>query len=363
MSERTARPRNPRIEALRLVAIAGIAVFHTFQPWFAAATDGAWAAEPLTLAALGCTSLLGAYGNHVFFLVSGLFLIPRAATASSEPGYWPAQGRSLARRALVIAATVALYGIAALAVSAWAFPLDGVELGQFGWLVGGLEFIWVYLACVAAAPVIGWAWQRCRHPRAVVCALAAAAFAVNAYIAFVSPGSDVRGLLEWRKLMSAATYLVAFLVGGALGEKNLALPAPMLAACGAVALLAEVAAAFAGDLRLLEALSFKSTSLLSFALAVASVALAAQPRPAKDAPTRRAVIALAPSILGFYVAQSMFYTLWRSVADAACDAGLTLGGQAGLIVAGVAVSLAILAVTLLVDHAVRIPLLRAACLA
>ena len=126
MSESTARARNLRIEALRLVAIAGIAIFHTFQPWFAAATDGTWQAAPPTLAALGLVSLLGALGNHVFFLVSGYFLVPRAARAAGEPGYWGAQARALGRRALLIGVSVALYATLALAVSAWVVPLDGV---------------------------------------------------------------------------------------------------------------------------------------------------------------------------------------------------------------------------------------------
>lgn len=39
MEKTVKKPRNPRIEALRLVAIVAIAVFHTFQPWFAAAAD------------------------------------------------------------------------------------------------------------------------------------------------------------------------------------------------------------------------------------------------------------------------------------------------------------------------------------
>ena len=37
MEKTVKKSRNPRIEALRLVAIVAIAVFHTFQPWFAAA--------------------------------------------------------------------------------------------------------------------------------------------------------------------------------------------------------------------------------------------------------------------------------------------------------------------------------------
>lgn len=360
MSESTARPRNLRIEALRLVAIAGIAVFHTFQPWFSEATDGSWAAGPPALAALGCVNLLGAYGNNVFFLISGLFLVPRAAAAASAPGYWSSQGRALARRALVIGATVALYGVLALAVSAWVTPLSGVSLSDPGWLLGGLEFIWVYLACMVATPVIGWVWRRVARPRAAVVAILACVFAVNAYIAFVSPGSDVRGLLEWRKLMSALTYLAAFLAGGALGEKNLARPGRALAASCAAALLLEGAAAAAGSTWLLEALSFKSTSLLSFALAAASVALAAQGRPTPgDTPARRAVQLLAPSILGFYVIQSMFYSLWRPVADAACEAGLIACGAAGMLLAGTAASLAVLVVALLIDRAVRVAPLRA----
>ena len=111
MSHRTQthKQRNPRVEALRLVAIVGIAIFHTFQPWFEAATDGSWAASPLTLVAVGLISLLGAYGNHVFFLISGFFLVPRAAARSGEPGYWREQARAAARRSVAILLTVALY--------------------------------------------------------------------------------------------------------------------------------------------------------------------------------------------------------------------------------------------------------------
>ena len=71
---------------------------------------------------------------------------------------------------------------------------------------------------VLATPLMGWVWRRVRRPVPVVWALVACVFAVNAYIAFVSPGDEVRGLLEWRKLMSAVSYLVSFLAGGALGE-------------------------------------------------------------------------------------------------------------------------------------------------
>lgn len=370
MSEKPTRPRDARVEALRLVAIAGIAVFHTFQPWFSAATDGTWAAGAGTLCALGCVNLLGAFGNNVFFLISGLFLVPTAARASSRKDFWRDQARRTLRRAAVIGATVALYGVCALAVSAWALPLPGVSLHETGWLLGGLEFIWVYLVVVALSPVIGWVWARLRHPRAVVWALVAATFAVNAYIAFFSPGDEVRGLLEWRKLMSALTYLVAFLAGGALADARPAHPGRALAAVALAGVALEGGAALAGDLRLIEALSFKSTSLLSFALAALCVLVArggaggGAAAGGTHAEGRAAglVRALTPSILGFYVMQSLFHGVWRPVADAACSAGAALG-DAGLLLLGAAVSLAILAVALLLDRLVRIPLLRALHLA
>lgn len=386
MSEKPARARNARIEALRLVAIAGIAVFHTFQPWFAAATDGAWAAGTATLGTLGCVNLLGAFGNNVFFLISGLFLVPAAARASSREGFWRDQARRTLRRAAVIGVTVALYGTCALAVSSWVLPLPGVSLHETGWLLGGLEFIWVYLVVVTASPVIGWVWARLRRPRAVAWALVAVTFAVNAYIAFFSPGDEVRGLLEWRKLMSALTYLVAFLAGGALADARPAHPERALGAVALAAVALEGGSALAGNLWLIEALSFKSTSLLSFALAALCVLVArggaaggagganaiggADAAGATDAgniaPSEghaaRLVRALTPSILGFYVMQSLFHAVWRPVADAACSAGAELG-DAGIVLLGTAASLAILAVSLLLDRLVRVPLLRALGLA
>ena len=83
------QPREPHVEALRLVAAAGIAVFHTFMPWFDGLTGGFGygaqvAPNHATTAILGFINLLGAYGNNVFFFISGLFLIPAAARAASE---------------------------------------------------------------------------------------------------------------------------------------------------------------------------------------------------------------------------------------------------------------------------------------
>lgn len=360
--------RNPRIEVLRLVAIAGIALFHTFQPWFSAATDGSWAAGPLATWTLGCISLLGAYGNHVFFLISGLFLVPRAAQASTTAGYWPDQARGTARRSLAILASVALYALVALVVSTWVVPVEGIGLHEAGWLVGGLEFVWLYLAFVALVPLMGRAWSRVRRPHVVVLALVTVIFALNAYIAFLSPGEAERGLLEWRKLMSAASYLVAFLMGGVLGERGGKSRGGhggrALAACMAVAVGVEGMAALAGASDVLVALSFKSTSVLSFALAVHSVAYAARPTSADASPApalagRAAALACraASGVLGFYLAQSLFSPLWRPLADALTQAAAARG-DAALLAVGTAFSLALLSVMMLVDALVRLPLLR-----
>lgn len=363
MDEKNARARNPRIEALRLAAIVGIAVFHTFQPWFGALTGGSWDAGPATRTALGCVSLLGTYGNHVFFLISGFFLIPRAVGAARGDGYWPSQARAVVRRALPILATVALYAAIALAVSSWVTPIEGVSTHETGWLVGGLQFVWVYLAVVVLAPAIGWVWARLSRPRALVATIAVAALLANAYIAFVSPGDEVRSLLEWRKLMSAASYLVAFLVGGALADLDLRPLSRALVPLVLVAVAFEAVAGIGGDLRLLEALSFKSTSALSFLLAVASLARAAQgpgtswpPLPARGCRT------LARSILGFYVAQSMFYALWSPALTQLTAASLPYG-EGAFLATGVVASIVLLALFFAFDQLVRLPALRLARLA
>ncbi len=360
MGERDARPRNPRIEALRLIAILGIAVFHTFQPWFEALIAGSWSPSPAFGAALGFVSLLGAYGNHVFFLISGYFLVPRAAHRARSGGFWSSQVPAAFRRALPVLATIAIYAAIALLVSAFVVPMAGVSLHETGWLVGGLEFIWVYLAVMILAPAIGWLWSRMGRPCVLVGVLVAVTLAVNAYIAFISPGEDVRSLLEWRKLMSAVSYLVAFLAGGALAESGQVRRAlaRLLGPIVAVALAIEAAAAFSGSLWLLKALSFKSTSALSFVLATSSLALAVrEPRQAWPKPLASLLCALARSILGFYIAQSMFAPLWRPIVADLCTTALA-GGEAALLAMGIACSIVLLSLLLAFDQLVRLPLLR-----
>lgn len=77
--------RNTSIEALRLIAVAGIAIFHTFQWTFQAVCAGLPEYAPLAVfpysGALGFINLLGCWANEVFFMISGYFLIPSAVRA------------------------------------------------------------------------------------------------------------------------------------------------------------------------------------------------------------------------------------------------------------------------------------------
>ena len=382
--------RDPRIEELRLAAALGIAVFHTFMPWFDAVTSreaaaAALASRPAAAAALGISELLGAYGNNVFFLISGLFLVPAAAKASGEAGYWGAQARKTARRGGSLLATVAFYAAIALFVSMCVVPIEDVAVGKVGWLTSGLEFIWVYLALTVLAPVIGWAWRRIRRREAAVGALLAAVFAVNAYIAFCSQVPEDAGFLDWRKLMSAATYFAAFVTGAYLGEKRLN-RRKSRAALGIVAAAAaaiELACALSGEFDLMWDLSYKSTSLISFALAAASVALArsgtehngtrnpaagAAGTGAQNPDTHkqgqgqgrlaRLAVEAAPGILGFYIAQSHFSSVWWPVFTDLTGQALDAYGAEAFFAAGLALSLTLLVSLLAFDRLVRAPLFR-----
>ena len=358
--------RDARVEALRLAAIAGIAIFHTFQPWFELAVSGAWTPGAPALWVLGFISLLGAFGNHVFFAISGYFMIPSAVRTSREEGYWRVQVRKTARRLAVIFASVTLWAVVALAVGVLIVPVPGVGLASFSWLTVGLEFIWVYAALMVATPLIGWLWARVRRPGAVAVLIAAVILAVSAYIAFVSPGGSERGLFEWRKLMSAASYLASFLMGGVVAKMRDSCRASGLRLPFAFALVASLAvegiAAFTGNLWLLSALSFKSTSLLSFALAITALMVATAPSSSEsnggNGRLASAVRWITPAILGYYIVQSMFGGLWRPAFEIWCRGSLELAGFSGLLFAGVAFSLVLLVLVLIADRLVRLPLLR-----
>lgn len=430
------RSKSPRIfavEMLRLLAIVGIAIFHTFLPAFESVLGyGPWPTVPnVPISAVTGTlwavwlvmmiKFVGAWGNHIFFMISGYFLIPRMMRDSLEPGYWRKQAVSTARRVAQVLATVAFYTLIMLAVDCFVAPV--ASAGWKEWFLLGLEFIWIYTLVVALAPAAAWLLARvARWNATVLVALAAVAmmlvYALNAYVAFTSTGSFA--LLDWRKWMGALSYAVSFMLAGLVGhairrargvvagdgregvgygreagrEKS-GRPLWMRAGVWAwtlAAVLAVLSAVVAwavakGDYPLMYRLSFKSTSAFSFVLAVCSLMIAVtrgrsddvRDDDVRDATTalpaaapshfHNAVQALASGILGFYVVQSLAGGLWkplceRAMAPALANAAL-VGGQAArfgwLIVwfaIGIAFSVAFVAVVCVCDRCIRQPLLR-----
>ena len=364
-SKKTAR--EPRVEALRLVAAASIAVFHTFMPWFYELTHcyglGAYIVDnPVATPLLGFFNLLGAFGNNVFFFISGLFLVPAAARASLQDGYWAAQRAKTAARVKQILATVALYLALILGVSAFAVPIEGVSLAKLPSLLVWLEFIWVYLALTALAPAIGWVWARIRRPKAAAAVIIAAVFAVNAYIAFFDMGELDRGLLDWRKLMSAVTYFATFIGGAALADVRLrpGAAATLLAAAVGVSLGVECKLAWSRELLLMYATSFKSTSALSFAMAATAVLFARRNDGKKGAGLGLAT-RYSPSILGFYILQSLTSPLWQSAFGELLEDIYLMPQTTSceMLAAGVGLSLALLAALLAFDRVFRLRLFAA----
>lgn len=364
-SRKTAR--EPRVEALRLVAAASIAVFHTFMPWFYELTHcyglGAYIVDnPVATPLLGFFNLLGAFGNNVFFFISGLFLVPAAARASLQDGYWAAQRAKTAERVKHILATVVLYLTLILGVSTFVAPIEGVSLAKLPSLLVWLEFIWVYLALTALAPAIGWAWARLRHPKAIAAAIIALVFAVNAYIAFFNMGDLDRDLLDWRKLMSAVTYFAAFVGGAVLADVRLrpGAAAALLTATIGVSLGVECRLAWPRELLLMYATSYKSTSALSFAMAAAAVLFARRNDGKKGARLEPAT-RFSPSILGFYILQSLTSPLWqpafRELLEEVYFMPQTTSCE--MLAAGVGLSLALLAGLLVFDRTFRLRLFAA----
>lgn len=210
--------RNISIEALRLVAVAGIAIFHTFQWTFQAVCTGLPEYAPLAAfpysGALGFINLLGCWANEVFFMISGYFLIPSAVRALQNGS--SAQGltlKSLDRLKKIVLPTL-FYCATCLFVSMYVYPLPEISLHEIGWLTLGIEFIWVYAASVLLVPVIALMRQRIGSKRApfVVALLTFTTFGINCCIA--ATANEAAGIILWRKLMSAVTYLVAFIAAG-----------------------------------------------------------------------------------------------------------------------------------------------------
>ena len=319
--------RNIAIEALRLIAVAGIAVFHTFQWTFQATCAGLPEYVPLAAfphsGVLGFINLLGCWANEVFFMISGYFLIASAARAWDGGATWKSQMQRTAQRLGKVVMPAAFYCVVALSWSTVVSPIPDVTLSTHYWYTLGLEFIWVYAATVFMAPWFGLAKSRLSQKSytTTVIAVGILAVVVNGYIAAMSTTSA--GEFSWlQKLMSAATYVIAFLIGGLLrdvtdvmdSDRAGTLGMRSLAAILALATILEGALSFTGNITAMAVLSYKSTSLISFALAAASLLFAATRRRALGNPRNAGVIVtLSTATLGFYVMQSLTSSLWRPV--------------------------------------------------
>ena len=319
--------RNIPIEALRLVAVAGIAVFHTFQWTFQAVCVGAVEYAPLAMfpysGVLGFINLLGCWANEVFFMISGYFLIASAARAWSDGATWTSQIQRTTQRLGKVILPTAFYCLVALAWSTVVSPIPDVTLNTHYWYTLGLEFIWVYAATVFMTPWFGLANSRLspQSYTTTVIAVGILAFVINGYLAAMSATSG--GEFSWlQKLMSAVTYVIAFLIGGLLRDVTDAMDSDRAGALGmrslvtvlALATILEGALSFTGNLTAMAVLSYKSTSLISFALAAASLLFAATRRRASGNPrTAGVIVTLSTATLGFYVMQSLTSSLWRPV--------------------------------------------------
>lgn len=319
--------RNISIEALRLVAVAGIAIFHTFQWVFQAVCADMPEYAPLAAfpysGVLGFINLLGCWANEVFFMISGYFLIASAARAWNDGTTWASQIQRTVQRLGKVVLPTAFYCLVALAWSIVVSPIPDVTLDTHYWYTLGLEFIWVYAATVCMAPLFGLAKSRLskRSYTAAVIIIGILAFIANGYLAAMSSANG--GEFSWlQKLMSAVTYVIAFLIGGLLrdvtgamdSDKAGALGTRSLAAVLAIATILEGVLSFTGNLTAMAVLSYKSTSLISFALAAASLLFAATRRSASGNPrTAGVIVTLSTATLGFYVMQSLASSLWRPV--------------------------------------------------
>lgn len=319
--------RNTSIEALRLVAVAGIAVFHTFQWTFQAVCTSLPEYAPLAVfpysGALGFINLLGCWANEVFFMISGYFLITSAARAWSDGATWTSQLQRTTQRLGKVILPTAFYCLAALAWSTAVSPIPDVSFHTHYWYTLGLEFIWVYAATVFVAPWFGLAKSRLSQKSytKTVIAVSILAFVANGYLAAMSATST--GEFSWlQKLMSAATYVIAFLIGGLLRDVTDAMDSDRAGALGMrslvmvliLTIILEGELSFTGNLTVMAALSYKSTSLISFALAAASLLFAATRRSSLGNPrTAGIIVILSAATLGFYVMQSLTNSLWRPV--------------------------------------------------
>ena len=360
--------RNISIEALRLVAVAGIAIFHTFQWAFQAVCAGMPEYAPLVAfpysGVLGFINLLGCWANEVFFMISGYFLIASAARAWNDGATWASQMQRTVQRLGKVVLPTAFYCLVALAWSTTVSPIPDVSLATHYWYTLGLEFIWVYAATVCLAPLFGLAMSRLskRGYTAAAIVVGILTFVVNGYLAAMNSTSS--GEFSWlQKIMSAATYVVAFLIGGLLRDvtdsmgsgRARALGSRSLIAVLAIAIVLESTLSFTGNLTAMATLSYKSTSLISFVLAAASLLFAATRHSTSSNPRVAGVIVtLSAATLGFYVMQSLTSSLWRPIFNAMlANILVAQSNPASICIAtGTAISI-VFALVLLVVDAVR----------
>ena len=360
--------RNISIEALRLVAVAGIAIFHTFQWAFQAACAGMPEYAPLVAfpysGVLGFINLLGCWANEVFFMISGYFLIASAARAWNDGATWASQMQRTVQRLGKVVLPTAFYCLVALAWSTTVSPIPDVSLATHYWYTLGLEFIWVYAATVCLAPLFGLAMSRLskRGYTAAAIVVGILTFVVNGYLAAMNSTSS--GEFSWlQKIMSAATYVVAFLIGGLLRDvtdsmgsgRARALGSRSLIAVLAIDIVLEGTLSFTGNLAAMATLSYKSTSLISFALAAASLLFTATRNSTSSNPRVAGVIVtLSAATLGFYVMQSLTSSLWRPIFNAMlANILVAQSNPASICIAtGTAISI-VFALVLLVVDAVR----------
>lgn len=365
--------RNISIEALRLVAVAGIAIFHTFQWAFQAVCAGMPEYAPLATfsysGALGCINLLGCWANEVFFMISGYFLIASAARVWDDEAAWASQMQRTVQRLGKVVLPTAFYCLVALVWSTVISPIPDVSLATHYWYTLGLEFIWVYAATVCLAPLFGLAKSRLskRSYAAAVIIIGILAFVVNGYLAAMSSANG--GEFSWlQKIMSAATYVVAFLIGGLLRDvtdsmgsgRARALGSRSLIAVLAIAIVLEGTLSFTDNLAAMATLSYKSTSLISFAFAGVSLLFTATRNNASSNPRAAGVIVtLSAATLGFYVMQSLTSSLWRPVFNTMLANILAAQSNPApiCIAAGTTISI-VFALTLLVVDAVRSQIVR-----
>lgn len=359
--------RNISIEALRLVAVAGIAIFHTFQWAFQAVCAGMPEYAPLAAfpysGVLGFINLLGCWANEVFFMISGYFLIASAARAWNDGTTWASQMQRTVHRLGKVVFPTALYCLVALVWSTVVSPIPDVSLGTHYWYTLGLEFIWVYAATVCLAPLFGLAKSRLskRSYAAAVIIVGILVFIANGYLAAMSSANG--GEFSWlQKIMSAATYVIAFLAGGLLRDvtdsmdsgRSRSLGMRSLIAVLALVIILEGTLSFTGNLTAMATLSYKSTSLISFVLAAASLLFAATRNSASSNPQAEGVIVtLSAATLGFYVMQSLTSSLWRPIFNAMlANILVAQSNPASICIAtGTAISIVFALVLLVIDAA------------